>query len=397
MTAVQETTAEQVNGRRHAHEVDWRACWAQEDRRANTCPVDPRQNTCHVTLASRLNTTQRSRLNTTQRPHPHARSPPIVVEWVQRLQTASKATNLEKSMPLFCLRLRMRGSEYVRAAVRVRSVCVSSLTCARVGLCSQGLSSLSARVGRVLARRALRLDARRQRRLEEGQRRLVEEAAWKEAELNVQGVELRLARALTEAQAARQERHMQRGSQHMRYGEERGGRAATQANALPSHSSSPATAAAAGRGSDPGHMHVSASHGSASRLEGTNCELDKRERVMHWVVACWKRSQDLVPQETRSQGLVPQGACRQAGGAGGGPLSDRSVRSIKSGAEAMERVPNGERDWNEYVIDALLCKLYVIVALLCKLYVIHALACGEQEVCLVQAVSPRRTRLSACR
>jgi hypothetical protein len=73
LTAPQEPTAEQVNCRRHAHQVDWRACPAQVD----------------------------SRQNTPQRPHAHARSSPIVVEWVQRLQTASKATHLQKSMPLF--------------------------------------------------------------------------------------------------------------------------------------------------------------------------------------------------------------------------------------------------------------------------------------------------------
>jgi hypothetical protein len=202
---------------------------------------------------------------------------------------------------------------------------------------------------------------------------VVEEAAWKEALLNVQGVELLLARVLTEAQAARQDRHMQPGSRHVRYGEKR--RAAPLANGLASHSSSPATAAAAGRGSDPCVP--------ASRLEGINGELDKRERVMNWVVACWKRSQDLVPagasqlalRHVGSEDVVQgdMGAGRSnpsdvgaggAGGAGGRRLSESSVRSIKSGAiesvvsgEAMERVPHGERDWNEYVIDALLCKL----------------------------------------
>ena len=228
----------------------------------------------------------------------------------------------------------------------------------------------------MLARRALRLDARRQRRLEEGQRRVVEETVWKEALLNVQGVELLLARVLTEAQAARQDRHMQPGSRHMRYGEQR---AAPLANGFASHSSSPATAAAAGRGSDP--------RVPASRLEGINGELDKRERVMNWVVACWKRSQDLVPagasqlalrhvgredvvQEDMVAGRSPRDVgAGGAGGGGGRRLSESSVRSIKSGTiesvvsgEAMERVPHGERDWNEYVIDALLCKLYVVEA-----------------------------------
>ena len=242
-----------------------------------------------------------------------------------------------------------------------------------MGLTSQGLSSLSTRVERVLARRALRLDARRQRRLEDGQRRVVEEAAWKEAVLNVEGVELLLARALREAQAARQDRrmqpgsrHMQPGRRHMRYGEER---AAALAVGLPSHSSSPATSAAAGPGSDP--------HVPASRLEGINGELDKRERVMNWVVACWKRSQDLVPAGGSQLALrhVPRedvvrgdmGAARSprdvgAGVAGGQRLPESSVRRerVVSGEamerEAMERVPHGERDWNEYVIDALLCK-----------------------------------------
>jgi len=192
----------------------------------------------------------------------------------------------------------------------------------RLDRAGKSVSRLEQKLRRLLLRRADRVGAKRQRRLLGGE---VELLMWEHVEEGVDKIERLLSQIALTSQGA----------------------------------------AAAGGGSSCGGARAGfgGRRGSGSAVgAGVRRERDRareeRERVMHWVVRCWRSCEQRAPQPQPGHGV---GGLREGARGSGVDVPMLGVEELVDDVMQQQQQrfdgEDGGRHWNEYVVDALLADL----------------------------------------